>query len=133
MIEYYISSNADEIIKILEEFVKNYKSVEGVTITDTDGLPLVGFFHDDSQQEVIAAITPVILRDISSLPLGENQSFIASGSKYFAIIKPFDDKTYISLLCNIDTWSGVLGKKEVIKSFEELFFEIIRRTQTTDN
>lgn len=131
MIEYYISSKADEVTKILEDFVKSNKSIEGVTITDTDGLPLVGFFHNETQQEIIAAITPVIIRDISSLPLGDNQSFIASGSKYFTAIKPFDEQTYISMLCNIDLWGGVFGKKEVLKRFEELFFEIIRKTQNS--
>ncbi|MBN2363400.1 hypothetical protein JXL83_04635 [candidate division WOR-3 bacterium] len=126
MIEYAISSNAEEILAMLERFVKEHNFVEGMTIADKDGLSIVSYFHTESQEEILAAISPVIIKDLSSLPLGEIRYFIAMGKDAFAVVKPLDTQTFLSMFSQLDVWNGLMGQKDIITDFEILTAQLMR-------
>ncbi len=126
MIEYAISSNAEKIIDMLTVFVNSHHLVEGMTIADKDGLPLVSFFHQQAQEEALAAISPVIMKDLSSLSLGEIRYLIAMGKDNFALIKPLDLSTFLAMYSRFDIWKGLAGQQDLMADFEYLSAQILR-------
>lgn len=126
MLEYAISTHAEKIINMLTDFVNTHHLVEGMTIADKDGLPLVSFFHQEAQEEALAAISPVIMKDLSSLSLGEIRYLIAMGKDNFAVIKPLDQSTYLAMYSRFDIWQGLVGQQQIMADFEELSARILR-------
>lgn len=126
MIEYAISSHAEETINLLRKFVSDHNFVEGMTIADKDGLSIVSYFHSETQEEILAAISPVIIKDLSSLPLGDIRYFIAMGKDAFAVVKPLDSQTFLSMFSQLDVWNGLMGQKDIITDFEILTAQLMR-------